>query len=167
MPGGVSLQAEIGAETNASAGRKQVGDDDAACVRRPVVGDDERVGRPAARGDGIGHVGLGDRDVGTRGACTVVVAVAVLLPAFVSGSVRLDGRGVGERRCPTSQSQRTAPVIVERDAAPGASVPSAHVSVVVPVHGGVALTNVTSAGNVSVTVTFVAVDGPLFVAFRL
>jgi hypothetical protein len=99
-------------------------------------------------------------------ACTVVVAVAVLLAPFGSGSVRLT---VAElvSVVPDVAVAETLPVIVSGTLAPGASVPSAQVNVVVPVHDGVALTNETSAGNVSVIVTFVAVDGPLFVTFRL
>ena len=61
----------------------------------------------------------------------------------------------------------TVPVIVSGTLAPGAIAPSAQDNVVVPVHDGVALTNVTPVGNGSVTETFVAVDGPLLVVFSV
>src|SRR5207237_4371697 len=49
--------------------------------------------------------------------------------------------------------------------APLRSLPSVHVTVVVPLHepcDGVALTNCSPAGSGSITTTFVAVDGPAF-----
>ena len=55
--------------------------------------------------------------------------------------------------------------------APGASVPAAHVIVVVPVHVPPVLfvndAKVTFAGSVAVTVTFVAEEGPAFTALSV
>jgi hypothetical protein len=89
---------------------------------------------------------------------TTVDAVALLLPA--AGSVLLVETDAVLTTVPVAVGVTT--MLIEADA-PLASDPSVQETVVVPVHEpveGVADTNVTVAGSVSVMVTFVAVSGP-------
>ena len=100
---------------------------------------------------------------------TVVLAVAVLFAGFGSAVTAVT---VAEFvRVPAEAETVTAMSIVAL--APPGKIPSAQLIVVLPEHDpvlGVADTSVTAAGNVSVTVTPLVVDGPaatpLLVAVR-
>ena len=99
---------------------------------------------------------------------------AIVVTIVTTGGVTLFvgiGSGVGEPRLATFVSEPlvgAVTVTVRLLVAPFASVPRFHVTrfpFVVPLP--LALTNVTFAGSESVTMTPVAVDGPLFVTLRL
>ena len=102
---------------------------------------------------------------------TVVLAVAVLFAGF--GSAVTAETAAEFVSVPLPAEAETATTISIVALVPPGKIPSAQLIVVVPEHDpvlGVADTRVTPAGNVSVTVTPLVVDGPLatplFVAVR-
>ena len=100
---------------------------------------------------------------------TVVAPVATLFSVLGSSSVS-DTNPVLSTVVPSGISRSVVTVIVSEAVPPTASVPSAHVKVVVPAQDPpvlrVLLFTTTFAGSVSVMETFVAIDGPLLVATK-